>query len=84
MQGCIGFPPLPWGNLIKLLGQKIKWKKREGKREEREGNGRRREREVKKKRGNKVEKWEGREGHQVSGKFIHPCNDVDDSGDGRT
>ena len=36
MQGCIGFPPLPWGNLIKLLGQKIKWKKK-GREEGRKG-----------------------------------------------
>ena len=37
MQGCIGFPPLPWGNLIKLFGQKIKWERREGKKGREEG-----------------------------------------------
>ena len=37
MQGCIGFPPLPWGNLIKLLGPKIKWERREGKKGREEG-----------------------------------------------
>ena len=31
-------PPPPWGgNRIKLLGKKIKWGRREGKRKEREG-----------------------------------------------
>ena len=53
--------------------------------EEGKGNGRRRERERKarekgseieenRKGGNQVEKWEGGEGNQVSGNFIHPCN----------
>ena len=54
----VAFPPPPGGKRIKLLGKKIKWRRREGevkrdwegKRMEGEGKGKRREREVKEKR----------------------------------
>ena len=37
------------------------------------GKGRQKEKDEGREKGNQVEKWEGWEGNQVSGNFIHPC-----------
>ena len=85
IQRCIKLPP---SNRIKLLGKKIKWRRREGegkkgrgreegRKEGGEGKGKRRKKKGEgMKGGNQVEERESGEGNLVSGNFIHPCKNT--------